>query len=434
MTADFSPSTSWRIALCPPEFQPFQDACNGFPADATYLLQKHIASGLINQGHRLTYLAQRELGITVCTTDVQQTTVASQTWSRRRWLTLLHTILWRLQQRLGIPYLNLFSNLQLLDACMQCLPGHDLVYERNALYRNGIAKACKRLRLPYVLFVEADEVMEYDFREEPITGLLRWRAKNMIAYNLKAADCIVCVSEPLKEHLHIEWRIPQKKIVVFPNGVDVQQFRPDAEKRTAVRASLDISDRPMLLFVGNFYEWHDVKTLLDAVSEVLVSHPNAYLVLAGDGHQRQAMEHHAARLGIMDNIRFLGRVPHADVPGLINAADIAIVPVPATIKNMWLSPLKLFEYMAAGAAIISSRIGHLSEVIRDGENGLLVAPGDPGALASAAGKLLGNEQLRLSLGAQARTDALRKHSWDSYFRRLERVFHAVITGKPVCQL
>ena len=422
---------SLRIALCPPEFAPFQQAMIGQRSDATYLLQRHIATGLSKCGHKLTFIAQRALGDNICTTDVQNPIAAPRTWSASGWFNTLSRGAWRIQQLLGIPYLNIFSNYRLFDACMQCLPGHDIVYERNGLYRTGVAMACKRLKLPYVLFVEADEVMEHDFMGTPITGILRRRAENMIAHNLNAAHCIVCVSQPLKDHLSNKWNIPPEKIVVFPNGVDVKQFKPDPEAGAKIRASLGINDNPMLLFVGNFYEWHDVETLLNSFTQVLTTYPDARLVLVGDGNSRKAMEQHAADLGITQAVHFTGLVPHPDVPGFMSAADIAIAPVPASIENMWLSPLKLFEYMAAGTAVITSRIGHLTEVIQDGKNGLLVSPGDTAALTAAVSRLLGDDELRLKIGRQAREDAARNHSWDHYFIRLERVFNAVIAGQPV---
>lgn len=425
---------SLRIALCPPEFTPFRQAMIGERADATYLIQKHIAEALTRRGHKMTYIGYQQSGLNICTTDVQNPSPAPQTWSAGGGFSLLSKGIWAVQQLLGIPYLNVFSTLRLLDSALQCLPGHDIVYERNGLYRSGIAMACKRLNLPYVLFIEADEVMEYDFRGEPITGLLRWRAKKMIATNLNAADCIVCVSEPLKTHLATEWHIPPEKIVVFPNGVETERFKPQPEARASVRASLGIGEKPMLLFVGNFYEWHDVTILLDSFAQLLPSHPDAQMVLVGDGKRREAMEAYAAELGVTGSVHFTGLVPYADVPGFMSAADIAVAPVPNSIQNMWLSPLKVFEYMAAGTAIAASSIGHLTEVINDGENGLLVPPGDAAALTAALERLLADANLRSRLGRQAREDAVRNHSWEQYFTRLERLFKAVIAGQPVDQI
>lgn len=424
-----------HIVLCPPEFKPFQQAMSGQPADATYLIQKHIATVLTRRGHQLTYLAPLNSNNTVlCATEAQNPVPAPQTWSAGIPFNLLRKISWWLQQLLGVPYLNVFSNYELMDSALRVLPGHNLVYERNGLYKNGIAMACKRLKMPYVLFVEADEVMEHDFMGQPITGLLRWRAKSMIAYNLKAAGGIVCVSEALKNHLVKAWQIPAEKIAVFPNGVETDHFKPDPEARAKIRARLGIGAKPMALFVGNFYEWHDITTLLNAFKQAQASYPQAQLVLVGDGNNRQAMERHAAELGLTATVHFTGLIPYTDVPAYTCAADVTVAPVPDSIQQMWLSPLKVFEYMSAGTAVIASRIGHVAEVISDGQNGLLVPPGEAAAMAAALERLFGDETLRLRLGQQARADAVREHSWEYYFSRLERVFNAVIANQPIDQI
>jgi len=112
-TIEKSCNKSLRIALCPPEFIPFQQAMTGQPATATYLLQRHIATGLINRGHELTFIAQTTIGENVCTTDIQSPTLAMRTWTASRWFGILKRVSWRIQQLLHVPYLNVFSNYSL---------------------------------------------------------------------------------------------------------------------------------------------------------------------------------------------------------------------------------------------------------------------------------------------------------------------------------
>lgn len=424
-------SNSLRIAICPPEFQPLQQAMNGEKADATYIIQRYIAVGLLARGHSLTFVAPPNLDDVVCTSDPRRLKLAPRTWSASRWFNLISRNTWRVQRWLGMPYLNVFSNYRLFDACLQCLPGHDVVYERNGLFKFGVAMACKQLKLPYVLYVEADDIQESDFMGKPITGLLRWRAGEAIRYNLNAADCIICVSEPLKIHLTTNWGVPAEKIVVFPNVADVERFRPDPEVRAKVRASLGVDTNPLIIFVGNFYQWHDVATLLYAFAQALVAHPDARLVLVGDGAQRQVMWQRAADLGLSHAVQFTGLVAHAEVPRFMAAADIAVVPYPPMKQELWLSPLKLFEYMASGTAVIASRTGQIVDVVQDGRNGLLVPPGDASAMGIALQRLIDDSALRARLGRQAREDAVRKHSWENYISHLERLFAAVIADQPV---
>jgi glycosyltransferase involved in cell wall biosynthesis len=296
----------------------------------------------------------------------------------------------------------------------------------------GVAMACKRLKLPYILFFDADDIFEQDFLGKPITGLLRWRAKQIIQYTLDVANGIITVSQATKTRLVEVWHVPPEKIAVFPNGVDVHHHQPYPEERDKIRASLGIGERPLFIFVGSFQPWHDVATLLDAFALVLTEHPDARLLLVGDGPQRQAMMQRAANLRIADAVQFTGMRPHSEIPHLVSAADVAVSPYPKMEQPWWGSSMKLFEYMASGVAIVASNVGQqVAEVIRDRKNGLLVTPGDAPGLAAACVHLIDKPDLRFKLGREARKDAVDQYSWEQYMTRLERVYEAVIDHQPI---
>lgn len=419
-----------RVVFCPHEMPSFRRALEGQPTNATALVAAGIASRLVEQGHTLTYLAPDESGATVCTVDPRLDTPAPRSWSRSLWFRGLASATWRAQRALGVPYLNVFTNLALYDACLRSLPGHDLVFERHTLYRDGIARASARLGLPRVLFVEADEILEHDLMQTPITGLLRRRAARMFRNNLRAADRIVVVSTPLESHLVGAWGVPADRIEVLPNAVDERTFRPDPGARARMRAVLGIDPAaPLVLFVGNFYEWHDVGTVLKAVARVVQSHPAVRLLLVGDGATRLAMEQRAGALGLAHVARFTGLVAHPEVPRYMSAADIAVVPYPVLPHTVWLSPLKLFEAMASGLAVVASAAGQVTQVVQHDQNGLLVPPEDDEAMAQAISRLIDDAPASARIGAQARADAVARHSWDQYIRRLEGVFDEAIAER-----
>ena len=413
-----------KVAYCLPVYR------SPDTSDTSILQQMLIAASLKSHGHALTFVAPRGLADIVCTTDLQVPTPARRTWSGTSWFGLASKLAWRVQRGLGIPYLNVFSNYRLFDACLQCLPGHDIVQERNGLYKVGVAMACKRLKLPYILFFDGDDIFEHDFVDEPITGILRWRAEQTIRYNLATADCVICVSETAKARLVQVWQVPEDKIAVFPNGVDVNLYRPYPELRSQVRASLGVDGDPLLIFVGSFFPWQDVTVLLDAFAQLLAAYPHARLVLVGDGQQRQAMGHYATELGIDSSVQFTGFLPHSQVPHLVSAADVAIAPYTKMKPELFCgSSMKVFEYMASSTAVIASDQGQISEVVQDGVNGVLVPPGDTQALAAAMKQLIDDPNLRSRLGQQARCDATAKHSWDSYISHLEQVYESVISRR-----
>ncbi|MBK9925979.1 MAG: glycosyltransferase family 4 protein [Anaerolineales bacterium] len=420
-----------RIVLGVPEWEPFHQVMMGQPADATYVIQGNLSKGLMARGHSLLFSAPNGVDDFIFTSDPQETKIALRTWSANSLFTLVSKLVWRIQKLFGIPYLNFFSNYRFYDAALQNLKDVDVIYERNGLYNYGLAMASKRLKLSYVIFFEADQIMELDIMNKPITGLLRWRANQILRYNLNTADCVICVTDAGKRHLVAKWNIPAKKIVVFPNAVHVDRFKPDVDARGQIRQSLGMKDEPMVMFVGNFFHWHDVTTLLKAFASTLKTCPDARLVLVGDGEHKAEMMKFASDIGLDHAVKFTGIVPHAEVPRYIASADIAVVPYPPMQQEMWLSPLKLFEYMSSGKAVVASAVGQIVDVLQDGKNGLLVSPGDAVAMSSALIKLIQDPNLRLKLGTQAREDAVQKFSWESYLTRLERIFNAIIARQPV---
>ena len=425
----WSASRRLRIVVSLPELEPLRQVIRGSSTEATYIIQQYVYDGLRARGHDLTYVALQGLDDVVCTGEPTDPAMAKRSWSASRLFALAGKAAWRAQRVLGVPYLNVFSNLRLYDASLRCLPGHDVVYERQGMYRSGVGAACRRLGMPYVLYVEADDVLEHDYMGKPITGLLRWRIGQMMRHNLRAADRVICVSGPSRDHLVAAWRVPEAKIVVLPNGVDTEAFKPNPVARAEVRASMNLGDSPTIVFVGGFYVWHDTSTLLRSFGRVVASRPDARLLLVGDGEHRPAAARLAAELGLAGSARFVGAVPHAEVPRVLAAADIAVAPYPEMRQTMWFSPLKLFEYMASGLPIVATAVGQIAEVIRPGGNGLLVPPGDELALAAALESLVADRELRTRLGQQAREDAVRERSWDHYVARLEQVFEAAIESR-----
>lgn len=418
-----------KIAHCLPDQHWVEEMRCENPRDAAYIQQKYIAEGLRGRGHFITWIAPQGLD-RVCSGDVEEINLAPHTWTASGWFNLLSKIVWKIQQIFRIPYLNYFSNLRRYDACKQILTGHDVAFERNSLYNSGVAMACKKLNLPYVMFFDADQIAELEYMDEPLTGLLRWRAKNILRYNLKAAQRIISVSQTAKKHLTTNWDVPSDKIIVLSNAVDVERFKPDPELGSQTRALLRLTNHPLLVFVGNFYKWHDVVTLLKAFSVTLRKYVNAHLILVGDGAKRDLMMKLSADLNLEHAVHFTGFVGHVEVSRYVNAADVAIVPVPNMKQELWLSPMKLFEYMASGKAIVASSMGQIKEVIQDGQNGLLVSAGDEKELANAINKLIEDVPMRTQLGKKAREDAVLNHSWEQYLTRLENIFIDV-TGFPM---
>jgi D-inositol-3-phosphate glycosyltransferase len=201
-------------------------------------------------------------------------------------------------------------------------------------------------------------------------------------------------------------------IEVSYNGFDETIFRP-LPPAPALRERLAPDGAPLLLYVGRMVTFKGLDHLLDALA-LLKCTPAPRLLLAGDGPHRASLERRARELGIEGRVRFLGAVANADLPRYHAVSDAFVVP--STDHETFC--IAACEAMACARPVVAARTGGLPEVVRDGETGYLVPPGDAAALAERIGALLEDAGLRARLGAAGRTWTLEMFTWD---RVVERV-------------
>ena len=224
---------------------------------------------------------------------------------------------------------------------------------------------------------------------------------------LAGADLRVAVSEEVAAEVR-----PFSQggpLIVVPNGVDVDLFRARPD-RAGARAELGLPESARLLcFTGSLRPWHG----LDLAIEAMVALPNdVHLVVAGDGPVRLELDRRASELGLRGRVHWLGQVPHGRIPMVLAACDIAIAPYPA-MQEFAFSPLKLYEYLAAGIPVVASSIGQIPQALEDGRFGRLVVPGDLGALVAGVLGVLQDPWAAASSAERARTYALAEHGWAS---------------------
>jgi glycosyltransferase involved in cell wall biosynthesis len=155
--------------------------------------------------------------------------------------------------------------------------------------------------------------------------------------------------------------------------------------------------------------------------------PGYRLRLIGDGPERSAVERQIALAGIADHVELTGAVDPAAVPGLLREIDVAVAPYPA-MADMYFSPLKVFEYLAAGLPIVASRVGQVEQII--GGVGLLVPPGNARALAGAIDLLRRNPRLAHRLSVEGRELVAAKHSWDAVVERILATTRGRVMRRP----
>ena len=326
------------------------------------------------------------------------------------------------QSRLHLPFVRLFDSYHFSGACTAVLSGADVLYERFYLLNYGGLFAARRLGVPWIIEVNGDLIEEFVEQRLPASRS-QWAAIRAVTrMTLARADHVVAVSETLRRRLIERWHVDPAKVTAVPNGTDVDQFH-DAEDGQAVRRRHQLGGGPLIIFVGNFFPWHGIGVLLDAIAQVASRRDtDATLVLVGDGPLHADMAAKTAALGLGARVRFTGNLPHAEAAALLRAADIAVLCNSMSPTAMVGSPLKLFEYMAAGKAIVASALPHIRGVLTDRQHGLLVPPDDPAALAVALDTLLHDPELRATLGRAAREEAVAKHSWDRVSADLSGIF------------
>jgi starch synthase len=199
-------------------------------------------------------------------------------------------------------------------------------------------------------------------------------------------------------------------------GANVDSFSP-ARRRDEVRRALEIPEGSVaVLFTGSFRPWHGVH-VLEAAARRLKDRADLYFLLVGGGTAAAGEGYRGRRLGTR---------AYAEMPDLVAAADIGVAPYdPARLGQLALgfywSPLKIFEYMASGLPTVTIPRPPLTEIVREGQEGLHAREGDPAALAAALFRLADDAGLRSRLGASARARVVERYSWARHCEQLEKV-------------
>ena len=290
------------------------------------------------------------------------------------------------------------------DDCARRL-SPSFLYERYSLCATAGERLARKYSIPLVLEVNSPLTYEEQkYRDGSVFSSLARRAERRI---WQRADLLVAVSEALRSHFE-EAGVASKKIRILPNAVEPGLFRADQDG-ASVRGRLKLEGQFVIGFLGSFKAWHGVELLLRAFARLRAEDASSHLLLVGDGPMRPALEEEARRAGLEHAVTLVGSVPHEEVPSYLHAMDVAVAPYPP-LKDFYYSPLKLYEYMAAGRAIVASRIGQVGEVLSDGITGMLCEPGDAQALIGCIRRLQHNEGLRNELGRNARM-ACAKNTW-----------------------
>ncbi len=266
----------------------------------------------------------------------------------------------------------------------------ELIYERYALFTLCGRWVARLFGLPFVLEVNAPLSLELSRHGGlAFAGL----ARRLETWLLSSSTRTVVVSQAMAD-LFVRQGVPAGNLVVMHNGVDVDRFNPQVDGR-AVRARLGLEDSCVVGFVGWMRPWHGVQQLIDAVAELQPVCPGLRLLLVGGGPALPGLREQVAGLGMEHAVVFTGPLRATDVPAHVAAMDVVVQPD----VTDYASPIKLFEYLAVGRAVLAPAKPNILEIVTDGQTALTFAAGDQAALSAALKRLYGDPALRTRLGA-----------------------------------
>ncbi len=229
------------------------------------------------------------------------------------------------------------------------------------------------------------------------------------------ADRIVVLSLWSKKRLHAMGDVPLAKILVFPSGTDTELFTP--RDPAACRRELNLDPSYYYVgFIGSFLEYQGIDTLIDVAPSILKKIPTTRFLLVGDGPMRKSWENRARKQGVRDYFLFIGHVPYRQVPAYLGAMDVCVAPHHADTNQA--SPVKLFDYMAAGRPIVASDIEVVREIIGDSRCAVLFNPEDDKHLGFCITSILQNPVWAKDLGEKGRSFCVSNYDRKMVTRKL----------------
>ena len=257
-------------------------------------------------------------------------------------------------------------------------------------------------------------------------GSLRYRvSRSLESFALRRATQVTTICDGLRNDI-VARGIPEQRVTVIPNAVDVGAFRFGAEPDPWLRRELGLEGATVLGFAGSFYGYEGLDLLIEAARRMLPAHPALRVLLVGGGPQEQNLKAQAAAAGLQDRVIFAGRVPHAQVQRYYELIDVLAYPrLPIRLTEL-VTPLKPLEAMAQGRMFVASDVGGHRELIRDRETGFLFRAGDVGELQRVLEELLAQRELWPQIRAQARRFVEVERTWTSSVARYAEVYRRAL--------
>jgi len=319
-----------------------------------------------------------------------------------------HSPIW-LFELMQIGY-NLVIYRRLKSAVKKYKP--DFIYERYALYSFAGVLLSRLSGIPLILEVNTP----YAYAWSKYYRIYLKKLAQSIEYRiLDSANHIITVTAVQKTFLE-NTGLDKNRITVCHNAIDPAVFGEKTKPADVIKKG---KETVVVGFVGTMNRWQGIPTFKQVIPAVLKNHANVLFLLVGDGEFRDELEQYVSSQGLSAKVVFTGRRAHSEVPSLVRLFDIAVLPD----SNSYGSPMKIFEYMAVGAAIVAPRVGPVEEVVEEGQTGLLIEPGNGTELTDAITRLVEDKALRKHLSEKGRECVMDKHTWAKNAEAIENIYN-----------
>ncbi len=235
-------------------------------------------------------------------------------------------------------------------------------------------------------------------------------------------DRFMVVSEALRRILINTHKIPPDKVIKIYNGIELNEYQPDdsGEFSRRIRKEYNIGKDVFLAgAVGRMVWQKGFEYLIECVSEIVRTYPDAKILIVGDGPLREKFEALSEEFRVRDNVIFTGF--RSDIKEILSAVDLLVIP---SLKEGF--PMIILEAMAMAKPIVATRIDGITEQITDKVNGILVPPKDPSALAKAIIKVINDKELARTIGLAARKKVEQEFSVEKMVSETEKVYLSLL--------
>ena len=291
----------------------------------------------------------------------------------------------------------------------------DVIYARYVAYHQSSVNLSKKYAVPIIV-----EVNAFVSEREIYYGKRSRRFGRKIEQKIfKNADALVVVSNVLKKGL-MKMGIPGSKIHVIPNAADSEKFNPEISAEP-IQKKYNLNNKTIVGFVGSIEKRHKIQHLLDAFRASVDKTKNLCLLIVGDGSKRKEYEDYVTKNNLSDHVIFTGSVNFSDIPQYLAAMDIAVIP--STEKHC--SPIKLFEYMAMGKAVVAPKINTITEIATHKKDAYIFEEGRVDSLSNVLLYLHKNIGMRKQLGLNARQTIIKNHTWEKNAERTIELFSKI---------